>query len=68
MKEHHGQLCAFLDVTCVGGVLRSVNDEDCEEFFSFYLHDYIRSMHTCTHDDPEHMALEYKVSSPSEFV
>lgn len=47
--------------TSVGAVLGSVDIENCEEFFEFYLHDFVRSVHRCKHREPMHNDMEYQV-------
>ena len=47
--------------TSVGGVLDSVDTEKCEEFFDFYLHDFVRSIHMCTQREPTNTDMEYQV-------
>ena len=59
-QAQHEQLCAFIVDSSVGGVLQTVRG-DCEEFYSFYLHDFVRSAHTCKHKNASLEDLEYKV-------
>lgn len=47
--------------TSVGAVLDSVDTENCEEFFEFYLHDFVRSVHMCTQREPTYTDMEYQV-------
>ena len=45
----------------VGAVLESVDNEHCEEFYEFYLHDFVRSIHRCKHRKLEMDNMEYQV-------
>ena len=47
--------------TAIGEVLRSVDEADCEEFYQYYLHDFVRSVHRCHHKQEKSKNLEYKV-------
>ena len=60
-KTHHAQLCEFILATPVGSVLESVDNEHCEEFYEFYLHDFVRSIHRCKHRKSETVNTEYQV-------
>ena len=60
-KTHHAQLCEFILATPVGAVLESVDNEHCEEFYEFYLHDFVRSVHRCKHRKSDTDNMEYQV-------
>ena len=60
-QSHHIQLCEFIQTTPVGAVLESVDTENCEEFYKFYLHDFVKSVHKCKHENAEHDDMEHKV-------
>ena len=45
----------------VGEVLTSVQDEYSEEFYKYYLHDLVRSVHKSQNIKPEQMEAEYSV-------
>ncbi len=58
----HRQLCAAVEPTAVGEVLRGVNDQDCEDFYKRYLHDFVRLVHMCKHGKmTEYEIKEYEV-------
>jgi len=59
----HSQLCKVVSQNAVGDVLDSAGETDCEEFFQYYLHDFVRSVHLCNHKKQESKNLEYKVRS-----
>ena len=46
----------------VGEVLSSVRDEYCEEFYKFYLHDFVRNVHKSQSKKQEQAQNEYNVS------
>ena len=52
------QLCDSIEPTPVGGVLRAVNQEDCEDFYKKYLNDFVRIVHRCNHN---YVSQEYEV-------
>lgn len=53
----YNQLCAILEPTSVGEILRTVV-MDCEELYKRYLHDFVRLAHRCKHKNQEE---EYEV-------
>ena len=57
----HSQLCELVSQTAIGEVLGSVGEADCEEFYQYYLHDFVRSVHRCHHKQEKSENLEYKV-------
>ena len=57
----HSQLCDVVSQTAVGDVLGSVDETNCEEFFQYYLHDFVRSVHRCYYKQQKSKNLEYKV-------
>ena len=59
--SHHRQLSEFIQATHVGAILESVNPENYEEFYEYYLHDFLKSVHKCKHRNPEHDDQEYQV-------
>lgn len=60
-QTHHQQLCELVQDTPVGAVLESVHSEDFEEFYKFYLHDFVKSVHKCNHKRMEHNSMELRV-------
>jgi hypothetical protein len=62
MKSHLTQLCEIVRDTVVGGILESVKPEECDNFFRYYLHDFVRSVHFCSRKNQELNSLEHKVS------
>lgn len=57
----HKQLCEAIYQMEVGEVLKSVQDEYCEDFYKFYLHDFVRSVHQSQQKKKEQEDAEYKV-------
>ena len=53
----HKQLHASLEHTSVYDVLTKVDDSNFRDFFHRYLHDFVRLVHRCNHNDE----LQYKV-------
>ena len=48
--------------TGLGGILLSVQDGgECEELYRHYLHDFVRSVHKCTHKTEKTVKQEYQV-------
>ena len=45
----------------VGDVLKSVEDEYCEDFYKYYLHDFVRLAHNSQHKKQEQEQEEYNV-------
>lgn len=45
----------------MGKMIELVNPEDIEALAHHYLHDFVRSMHTCNHKNPGIADLEYEV-------
>lgn len=45
----------------VGEVLASIQDEYSEEFYKYYLHDLVRSVHKSQNIESEQMEAEYNV-------
>ena len=60
-KSSHNHLCQFLKTTSIGVILETVDSENCEAFYEFYLHDFVRSVHKCKYRNPEHDKKEYQV-------
>jgi hypothetical protein len=58
----HKQLCEAIHQMEVGEVLISVGDEYCEEFYKYYLHDFVRNVHKSQNKKQEHVETEYNVS------
>ena len=54
-----GILESFIE-TELGQVLDEVAEEDCEQFYGFYLHDFVRYVHKSSHRD-KLGDMEYKV-------
>ena len=46
----------------VGEVLSSVQDEYCEDFYKYYLHDLVRTIHKSQNIEPKQVETEYSVS------
>jgi hypothetical protein len=46
----------------VGEVLTSVRDDYCEEFYKYYLHDFVRNVHKSQNKKQEAAETEYNVS------
>jgi hypothetical protein len=46
----------------VGEVLISVGDEYCEEFYKYYLHDFVRTIHQSQNVEIKLVEAEYSVS------
>ena len=59
---HHEHLCKCVHDTPVGAVLKAVETDTCEVFYSLYLHDFVMGVHRCKHKNPDLKALEVKVS------
>ena len=67
----HQQLCAAVMPTAVGEVLKGVSEQDCEDFYRRYLHDFVRLVHGCKHKKWELEIKEYEVrtmSFPLSFI
>ena len=47
----HSQLCAALDATPIGEVVKNVNESCYDEFYEYYIHDFVRLVHECGHED-----------------
>ena len=60
-RQHHAQLCEFIVATPIGVILESVDKKNCEEFYEFYLHDFVWSVHKCNHRKAEHNIKECQV-------
>lgn len=46
----------------MGGVLCGVSEQDCEDLYRSYLHDFVRIVHMCKHSkNLEHEDKEYEV-------
>ena len=58
---HHEHLCESIHDTPVGAVLKAVEIDTCEVFYSLYLHDFVMGVHRCKHKNPDLKALEVKV-------
>ena len=58
----HKQLCEAIHQMEVGEVLTSVQDEYCEEFYKYYLHDLVRTIHKSQNIEPKQVETEYSVS------
>ena len=56
------QLCEAIHQMEVGEVLSSVRDEYCEEFYKFYLHDFVRNVHKSQSKKQDQAQTEYNVS------
>ena len=46
----------------VGEVLSSVQDDYCEDFYKYYLHDFVRNVHKSQSKKQEQAETEYSVS------
>ena len=56
------QLCEAIHQMEVGEVLTSVRDEYCEDFYKYYLHDLVRTIHKSQNIEPKQVETEYSVS------
>lgn len=63
----HKQLCEGIQQTEISEVLKSVKDGCCEEFYKYYLHDYVRNIHQSQHKEQDEQEEEYNVSSHSTY-
>ena len=63
-RQHvYKQLCSLVSDSPLGDVLLSIIDgEQCEELYRRYLHDFVQSVHRCTHKMKQSVQDEYKVS------
>ena len=62
-QHPHRHLCNLVSVTSLGEILLSVEDgRECEELYRRYLHDFVRSVHKCTHKTEETVKQEYQVN------
>ena len=61
LRSLHFQLCELVSQTTIGEVLESVDEAYCEEFYQYYLHDFVRGVHRCYHKQQQLGNLEYKV-------
>ena len=58
----HRQLCSLVSDTPLGDVLTSVQDGGlCVELYRRYLHDYVHSVHKCSHKMEQTIKNEYQV-------
>ena len=62
MESLRKKALTFLEDTSVGEILQSVSDNDCDELFKCYLHDFVKSVHLSNHSDAFLSELEYKVN------
>ena len=61
-QQIHRQLCKLVSDTSLGEILMSVQEDgQCEELYRRYIHDFVRSVHKCTHKQNETVKHEYKV-------
>ena len=61
-QQIHRQLCKLVSVTSLGEILIGVQEDgQCEELYRRYIHDFVRSVHKCTHKQNETVTHEYKV-------
>ena len=58
----HKQLCEAIHQMEVGEVLALVRDEYCEDFYKYYLHDFVRTIHKSQNSETEQVGAEYSVS------
>ena len=58
---HHERLCEFVHGTPVGAVLEAVESDNCEEFYKFYLHDFVMGTYKCKHKSSDLTAMEIQV-------
>ena len=58
-QQVHKQLCLLVSDSSLGDVLLSIQDGgQCEELYQCYLHDFVYSVHKCTHQNVD---VEYQV-------
>lgn len=62
-KTHHDQLRECVCNTPVGAVLESVDPKRFDEFYEFYLQDFVRTVHRCHHKNKKHTEMELRVGS-----
>ena len=62
-RSLHLQLCELVSQTTIGEVLGSADKTCCDEFYQYYLHDFVRSVYQCYHRQQKSENLEYKVNS-----
>lgn len=61
-QQIHRQLCKLVSDTSLGEILISVQEDgQCEELYRRYIHDFVHSVHKCTHKQNETVKHEYKV-------
>ena len=52
----------MVSVTPLGDILLSIkNGKECEELYRYYLHDFVFTVHKCSHRMKENIDNEYKV-------
>lgn len=61
-------LCEAVQQTPSGEVLESIDGVESEEFYKFYLHDFVKTVHKCHHKKEDLDATEYKVQQCRESV
>ena len=52
----------------VGKTLQSVGQDNCGELYRRYLHDFVSTVHKCTHAEKETVMQEYKVSNYNKYI
>ena len=52
-----------MEQTTVGRVLSTVDQDNSEDFYKKYLHDFVRIVHACNHKDEESKNHEYEVTN-----
>ena len=57
------QLHLAVDTTPSGEVLKKVNEEDWDDFYQRYLHDFVRLVHKCSDKLDDDQIREYEVNS-----
>ena len=58
----HKQLCEAIHQMEVSEVLSSVQDDYCEDFYKYYLHDFVRNVHKSQNKKQEQAEAEHSVS------
>ncbi|CAI8034865.1 E3 ubiquitin-protein ligase RNF213 [Geodia barretti] len=62
-QQVHRQLCLLVSDSSLGDVLLSIQDGgQCEELYQCYLHDFVYSVHKCTHQNVD---VEYQLIQDS---
>ena len=58
----HKQLCEAIHQMEVGEALSSVQNDYCEDFYKYYLHDFVRNVHKSQNKKQDQAETEYTVN------